>query len=380
MQVRLFLSVSGEPKPACQCVLAWHVVNDEAADELSDFEINLFAGHPEARVENLEYNPARLQRRIGPGERAPLSSSVTPRVEGDYSFDIMLSGRDRSGRVFRFHSVNSWLFSAVRDTQVKMTIEVDEGSGVANARKFASGAGVSEVTIRGKRGSIIDGSSSADLHLNAQASESTDQGTRVRLLSGEGEVEIPLREYAADEGLNPLDLELFSAAWPKGRGGVRVRFVDADGRPRQGTCKLKETYRLQVEAETPGYLTLISQGSSGKYYGIVPNTISGAEAARVRTGVIIHYPGELLPLPTPSLGHTDCIRFNPPAGVERVLAVLTPEPLVIEPWPINLEQGFQRLTEEQVCDLLSRACAMREASVSYAVMNVEQEGPGWMQL
>lgn len=160
---------------------------------------------------------------------------------------------------------------------------------------------------------------------------------------------------AIDHGLSPLSLDQFVQAWPH-RRDVQIGFVDERGYPRENEARVNDVYRLHIRPAGSGALTLIAQGSSGAYYLLAPKP----EGARHVSGHVDHYwPGNLNPKAANAYVFMD-------AGEERVLTLVTPEPLLP---PCNSE----KITPDALAGLLQQALSQPGSSLGYTRLPINQQ-------
>jgi len=234
----------------------------------------------------------------------------------------------------------------------KVNIKTKDASAILNARfhPHADVVIVAEDLTVGN--SLIPGTganSVAEKHIEPQARRTEDL---VEIGGFLVEITDP---PSIDHGLSPLNLEQFARAWPQ-RRDVQVSFVDERGHPREGEARIDDTYRLHVRPANSGALTLIAHGSSGAYYQLAPNP----QGAQQVSGHVDHYwPGVLLPKEANAYVFQD-------AGEERVLAIVTPEPLL-------LAGEWAKITPEDLAALLQQILAQPEASLGYTHIRITQQ-------
>ncbi len=160
---------------------------------------------------------------------------------------------------------------------------------------------------------------------------------------------------AAPNGLSPLDLEKFAQAWPHQRD-LSLSFVDRNGSLLGNEAKVRDIYRLSVQASRNGYLTLLAKGSSGAWYALAPNLHGKAEVmAHTRE----FWPGGLCQEPADQFEFSD-------SGEEWACALLTATPLM-EPLA-----AVTPLVPEVISALLGQAHQQENAVLGIARIRINK--------
>lgn len=158
---------------------------------------------------------------------------------------------------------------------------------------------------------------------------------------------------------------------PARRSLRKLHFVDGRGQISESRVREESEYRLQVSSYSSGHLTLLARGTGGSFMICAPTT--HAPAAPLRAQQDYYFPGALLPLPLPELD-LDMLYFAA-LGVESVLAVVTPLPLIPQPTPLfDLSEptapSLNYVPTEFVERILSIARTMPGSELGYAAVTV----------
>lgn len=142
---------------------------------------------------------------------------------------------------------------------------------------------------------------------------------------------IPVTEQGL--GAEP-ELGLFAKNWrDSGRPMLELmRFVDRRGNPRGATVRVGDLYRIEIGSYRRGYITLITQGSSGRFFQLAPHQHWGKRILPPHAKA--YFPDDILSnLSTRIEGQapdpdyvTDDLPFQG-VGCERALAIVSPQPV-----------------------------------------------------
>lgn len=356
--VMLYFDESIVMMPGRDEVIRWGVLNC-AAKAITDLRIELSS----ANRQSAEAYFGKLSRGlwIEPGVYGVIVQNLKiADGEGRRAFDVHVSGTLEDGSFFDLVSLQPSIFKfcGPDDATRRMDIEIGGGGILNNLGDYYD-----QCKIR------IEGSAILDF---AQVSP-RKQGCESNLDSKGTEIDpgslrpVHLTWSQAIDGLLPLDLERFAAAW-RGRRGLSLHFIDEERRPRGQAARVKDVYSLHVVAHDVGYLTIVAQGTTGEFFLFAPNTSTTPDTFYIQAGSSRFLPGELLPLPLtdrPTMG--DMLMFCD-AGEERILTLLTPRPLLEEPVNFRLEE----CQPETIIKLLRAAAEMSGASLAFAKILVEQ--------
>ena len=176
-------------------------------------------------------------------------------------------------------------------------------------------------------------------------------------------------------GLRDLDLSTPAgeSEWGRLRSGLRELDGLAGepewGRKRDlGELPVTPTYRfrinnrirLVIRSDRPGHLTLLDEGTSGKIYCLCPSRL--APDTRL-------YPG-LAYLPQIE-SPRDAFYITGKPGQERLVAIITDEPLGLDWVPSTPESVARTLNLGDIKDLLERLWSLRENSWQVLAIGLE---------
>ncbi len=346
--VQLFLDISKGIEPGRKGVLHWWVRNN-AASEIIAMQVGAVS-----RDGDVDSKPFVLgHKTVSPDSCLFCPQSMRVDQVGDYPMEVHVSGRTADGRRFDLITANTPTFR-FDQTNPEQSLTINIKGDLVKAVDLADLPRGSEVNIdAGLVRGVKIGQDKLPQSLGIHLPENFPALDQLRSLQ--------LCPRAGD-GLYPLDLDQFAQAWPQ-RLDAQLMFVDGHGLPRHGAAQLGDIYRLLVQSQRDGHLTLITQGSSGKYFANAPNPFGQAALTAHKNSTL---PGDLLPLPIKKWPGMDVLTFGGP-GIERALALITPYPLC---------QPLEPLSEfgsEQVVELLKHAITLPDAALAYAQISVEQK-------
>lgn len=183
---------------------------------------------------------------------------------------------------------------------------------------------------------------------------------------------------AATPGLgSTIDLAEFSKHWKSTRrpGLDRFEFIDDLERTVDAPVRVGAPYRLRLKSHRGGCITLISQGSSNRFFQLVPHVHYGKQVAAPNATVLLTDMVENYAIRVDGQGPDPAKRAArhtcSGCGRERALALVSPQPLRPE---VDVFQGSTRppptLDAAQVRDLLQRALEMPDIELGYHAMDV----------
>ena len=334
--IRLFLDKKSLSLTHETASLRWFVAN-EGESVLRNVQVNLRKCNEHPELELLTSN-CRADIPTASGGLLEASSGLKVRESLRCALEVEVRGLT-GGAPFHLVSRGMPTFIFVKnDSGVPTVIEVGGDALIENM----SGRGPLTIKVGGN--ALIE-----DLKRITDACVQMEHA----LPAAEDLIEIQLCQPEV-AGLYPLDLAMLVAHWPNRRTGLSLSFVNPAGHPitrawvshNEALCDL---YRARLITVSPGYLTLISQGSSGNFYLMCPNP-HGVGIGSLAGQSTCFFPGpELLDVSQLPLEEQEWV-FGFPAGTERLLALLTPAPLWPQPMPVQ-----SQLTEDALRELFNAA-------------------------
>lgn len=345
--VRLFLDKKSLGLTNETALLRWFVVN-KGGTVLRNVQVSMreCLDHPDL---SLLQSRSRTDVGLAPGEQLEASSGLKIRHSLRCSLEVQLSGLSGS-RPFVFVSRGAPSFSFEK-SESGATTQID----VEGAALIKNLSGTGALTIKVGKDALIK-----DLHLGKGASVQFDHA--IPGVDDLIEIQLCQPEIA---GLYPLDLDTLVAHWPNRQRGLSLTFVDKDSRRisqafASSDVDQSDLYRARLTTISSGYLTLISQGSSGNYYLMFPNP-QGIGLAPLATQSTYFFPGpELLDVNQLPYDEREWT-FGFPTGTERLLALLTTQPLWPEAPPV-----LSKMTQELLVELFLAALQSPNSEVSLA--------------
>ena len=202
--------------------------------------------------------------------------------------------------------------------------------------------------------------------------------------------QLPLVSLRPDWALaSVLDLEQVYRSWAPGPAVLDISFVDGTNRVRSSEAFVRATsseegvtqeneYRVRVRLHQAGFLALFSQGSTGRHFVLFPSALAQVRPAeKLNTGSTLFWPGELLLAPlvdaSAESGERHIFGFDR-GGTERVLAVLTKEPLFDTPTERPFDAHDSRDPASPVRMNLIKAWLAKGTAVGMATVQVREGG------
>lgn len=351
--VRLFLDKKSLGLTHETASLRWFVLN-QGDTILRNIQVSMreCLDHPDL---SLLQSRSRTDVVLAPGEQLEASSGLKIRHSLRCPLELQLSGLSGS-RPFVLVSRGAPSFRFEKSESGATTQINVEGAALI---KNLSGTGALTIKVGGD--ALIK-----DLHLGKGASVQIDHA----MPSVDDLIEIQLCQPEI-AGLYPLDLDTLVAHWPNQQRGLSLTFVDKDNRPisQAFACSdvdQSDLYRARLTTVSPGYLTLISQGASGNYYLMFPNP-QGIGLAPLSAQSTCFFPGpELLDVSQLPYDEQEWT-FAFPTGTERLLALLTTQPLWSEAPPV-----LSKLTQEALVELFRAARQSSGSEVSLAKIETRE--------
>lgn len=342
--IRLFLDKNSLTLTGNSALLNWHVRNEGSAP-VEQLQISIRAIVDDPDLQLLAGND-RNSIRLAPGQSHCVHSGLKVARSLRCALEVQLRGLNGHGAFFL--SATSILGFTLPDPGVTTTIEVADDA----LLKRINTSGPLHVKV-GKSALLKDLDLGGQANVEHAEHSSTEEALIPLTLSDPG---LP--------GLYPLNLDQIASHWPRLSRALQIDFVDVSGRPtaharvaaESYTCDL---YRARIVTVQPGYLTLIAQGASGNCYLMAPNP-AGSGNSVLPPGSHF-FPGPLL-LDVNQLGEQQRRwYFSPPAGEERLFAILTRTPLWPQAMPIA-----SPLTEAAAVQLIIHAMAQSDSLVALA--------------
>jgi len=356
LTLRLFYDKSNVVRPGQRSAIRWGVLNPPGQPTIRSLEISLSCGCSVVLEEGSScYLPDGKLIRSGICEIIGHNLLVRKKTNS-LSVDIKVEAT-MDGEI-RLAMVSQHPFSFPLNLPNTGSIEV-ESDQPAIIKGLDSTCGKIRVQARG--GGIIEFCQPvtpvmSGKHLNPDGTDTSFDTIEISLIH---------RAASSCDSKSP-DLENFDNCWP-GKRELRLEFVDQKGRPRHGKSQVGWYYALRVEAQESGFLTLLTGDRSGKHYLLAPHANLDPDAFRLTPGAVRLFPGDLLRMPLP--GKTEPSLCFMDHGLDLVLALLTPEPLVRTPASFNLNACYP---VAEVGRLLRAATAVAgKASVALARIEVE---------
>ncbi len=351
--VRLFLDKKSLGLTNETATLRWFVVN-QGDTVLRNIQVSMreCLDHPDL---SLLQSRSRTDVSLAPGEQLEASSGLKIRHSLRCPLEVQLSGLSGS-RPFVLVSRGAPSFSFER-SESRATTQID----VEGAALIKNLSGTGALTIKVGKDALIK-----DLHLGKGACVQIDHA----MPSVDDLIEIQLCQPEI-AGLYPLDLDTLVAHWPNRQQGLSLTFVDKDDRPItqafvSSDLDNSDLYRARLMTVSSGYLTLISQGASGKYCLLCPNP-QGIGLGPLAAHRCYFFPGQELhdvsQLPLEEQEWT----FGFPTGTERLLALLTTQPLWPEALPV-----LSTMTQEALVELFCAARQSPSSEVSLAKIETKE--------
>jgi hypothetical protein len=358
LPVRLFLDNRNAARLGEQNCFNWWLYN-VGQDVIGSVRLELFQSTANAAIVLSPYERTNIQ--FKPGGQLKCSTAFTVNQAGQQTLGVRLVLTMESGRVLELETEQEpdFKFTAL-NADTPRVIEV---------------AGDALVRSPPPSGTIVKIMGEALLNWRAEQAEDTPSGMAMRHAEQPDEShlnELKLVERQPD-GLIPVDFAKFAKYWRESqrRSLRRLRFVDGRGQVLDSRVKEESEYRVQVSSYSSGHLTLLACGTSGMFMICAPTT--HAPTAPLRSQQDYYFPGALLPLPLPGLD-LDMLNFAAP-GLESVLALVTPHPLISQPMPLfDLSDPsappLRYATTELVRQILSIARTLPGSELGYAAVTV----------
>lgn len=367
LPLKLFLDKSRCPAAGRWGAIFWGVMN-VSQQKIVELRIELFCGKPGRMTEGIkaEFYEQDHHKTINANTMKGCSQHVTAGV-GDYDLDVKVSGRFDDGQQFCFVSNSTPTFSFGEIDSRTLEIKIGKSGLLKNMREYM--ANFQNVRIEAGDDLLADGAGVLAGMITPEA-RTVAQLNTVKL---DNLIEVPLK-MAHTEGMYPLDIDKLSTSWPV-LGDLQLDFVDENKQKRKTSCEVGDHFIVRIKSSrTTGYLTLLSQGSSGEFYVLAPHDWMDADKFRMEAGVARYWYGDLFPLPDERFA--DWVEFNE-AGVERVFALLTqdkpliPSPLIPNPKPVS------KMSEEEVRAILEEALTRSGTSFALAKVTVVTPANAW---
>jgi hypothetical protein len=159
------------------------------------------------------------------------------------------------------------------------------------------------------------------------------------------------------------------AAMPEVLSLQRRHMVSRDlGILRLDTVEMGSAFEMVIRTSSPGWLTLINLGSSGKNLLLAPNDLSRLDSSRLAAGAVEEMPGQRL-LPGA------LIREQGPPGAQEVLALLSPDPLFSDDELSTLAHSGRVLSESRLAALVEVLAASAPEAWHGAALGVSVLAP-----
>lgn len=241
-----------------------------------------------------------------------------------------------------------------------------DSSGSLNVKVHGS------AVVKAKDGNIeIDGDAIIGGGYNASESSapSSDMKFEDGVLDSAWLAEVALHKVS----VSGPDLQRYSEFWrKKGRASVPVLcFVGSDDR-RLEKAKVDDSYRIKLRSVVGGYLTLISQGTSGRFIILSPSTLDH-ETKITREDYFLpsRQKGKgLLDIRQVADDVVDLCFYD--EGTERVLMLVTANP-ILPPMELFTPQGDVKYADKAIVLAIMRQALGSEANaeLGYAKICVE---------
>lgn len=355
--IQLFLDTRITTPTGQQGYLDWWLYNG-SSETIGAVQLDLRQSSPNSNIDArpLEQENLALQ----PGGWRKCSTACTVHAAGRQSLGVRLRLTMGTGNVVEHATAQEVAFTfpeTSAGTNLKIRVE---GSGLVSG---PLPAGTSELTVGGDallRFPLVEEPSQA----RPTAVHHSEHPDRAHL------IELRLEPTVMD-GISPINFEKFSAHWKRnGRPFMReLAFVDERGLALAGHAKVRDLYQARLQSWVKGHLTVIARGTSGKYMLCAPNAHS--HTSELHANQPLSMPGELLPLPLPGLD-LPCLVFAD-AGVEQLLALVTPMPLLSAVPLFDLsgpKPAINYFPKEAVTKVMQQACVYPGTEIGYVSVEV----------
>lgn len=374
--VSLWLDTSYELYAGKAGTISW-VLENVSKKLLVDFSIKLQLDHSDNEVVVSQYKANR--HALKQGERVTWHQNARATIPGKRAIGVEVLCEFEDGQHFRLLSSSQEIFN-FKEIKKGRILECEAECSAVD-QMFPDSLDLSEYDSIKVRyiNSSVDNQKSPDI-IGMQVSEtksclSSLQGAHVDLSEQENLKLIPLRLDLHIDALYPhVNIDKLSTSWP-GLGDLQLDFVDENKQKRKASCEVGDHFIVEIKSQRKtGYLTLLSQGSSGEFYVLAPHDWMDADKFRMEAGVARYWYGDLFPLPDERFA--DWVEFNE-AGVERVFALLTqdkpliPSPLIPNPKPVS------KMSEEEVRAILQEALTRSGTSFALAKVTVVTPANAW---
>lgn len=284
------------------------------------------------------------------GEKHRISSILKIRESGHYALPLHITARFADGKPLELTSAYEPIFSyesAQKDGDTTLIVKGDA------LIKGIRSSGKLHIEVGGN--AIIK---DIDFGSGRQAPH-TMHGHTAPEESALTEVKLRILE---PQGIHPVNLEKLLAYWPHSNH-LTIKFTNEQGQALK-QARVNDLYRLQIRTFADGYLTLISRGSSGKFYVMAPNTV-GLGVERLANGRH-DFPGPPL-LPMDNMPVDEQEIFFADSGTESMLALLSKGPLLPKPM-----QPFSPIPEHLLAELLLHARSQPDTDIGLAQIEVKE--------
>lgn len=302
----------------------------------------------------------------------PLQVNFLARRAGRYPLQVSLEAHNpQSGWRYSFHcAIDINLVISNNDAQGKVNMTFEKQGVLQGYLPPGNYRFVDAMVVQSEQGV-----------LPSQSSPSTKLALAAHLPPEDRCIRLPLR-LAPVPGLDESvpDLAMFAKHW-KDSGGAALesfQFVDKSDWVRIQPARVKDAYRLQLRSFRGGQITLLVQGSSGRFFQLAPHQHWGQQIIAGNQSLL--FPDQILtnvsmrdpatgPLPDDFLG---VVPFGH-TGTERALAIVSPQPFAEELAIFN-ENGKEPnlLDKSEVHRLLTRINFEPDVELGYTDVEVLQ--------
>jgi hypothetical protein len=373
-------------------------IENLSTDEMTGIEVTV-----DAQAPGVDFSPYSARDRV-------IQPGVGGRVEGRWC-PIHIT-TTRRGFIMVNVKVRAWfggdLAQFVTEHPVGIRLEerksggtvnltVDAGAAVENVQ--TGGGDLNLVAAEGMYTKLFTFGGNANIRIrNGAVVEEVDTRApepRARSSAGQEPTrrtleQLPVVPLRPDWALaSVLDLEQVYRSWAPGPAVVDISFVDGTNRVRSSEAFVRATsseegvtqeneYRVRVRLHQAGFLALFSQGSTGRHFVLFPSALAQVRPAeKLNTGSTLFWPGELLLAPlvdaAAESGERHIFGFDR-GGTERVLAVLTKEPLFDTPTERPFDAHDSRDPASPVRMNLIKAWLAKGTAVGMATVQVREGG------
>lgn len=342
--ISLFLDESPIRIAGESALLHWWVRND-GNQPIHQFKLELM--NMDAHATSQHQDDVTLY----PGdEKRRVSSTLKIRESGHYALPLHITARFEDGKPLELTSAYEPIFSYESAQKDGDTTVIVKGNALF---KGVRSSGRLHIEVGGD--AVFK---DVDFGTGRQAQHST-HGHTAPEESALTQVKLRILE---PQGVRPVNLEKLLAYWPHSTH-LNIKFTGEQGQT-LSHARVDDLYRLKIRTFGDGYLTLISRGTSGKFYVMAPNTV-GLGMERLAKG---HhdFPGkQLLPLDNMAVDEQEIFFADP--GTEFMLALLSKGPLMQAAMP-----PFSHIPEALLADLLIYARSQPDTDIGLAKIEVKE--------